>query len=87
MLALPLTLQIARRLIVFLFVVFSVSYTTEASIQKPGLQQTPQAAERAAAIKTAFLEAYNDYLRYGYPSDEGQFAKSFYRSIISACSH
>ncbi|EGG02131.1 family 47 glycoside hydrolase [Melampsora larici-populina 98AG31] len=59
----------AVALISFLYVLSTLS-TCNAAIQNAAIRQTDEAQARAATIKDAFLVAYNDYIRYGYPADE-----------------
>lgn len=41
--------------------------------QKPGLGQSALAASRAEAVKQKLRQAYSDYIRWGFPADEGPF--------------
>lgn len=63
--------KINRAVALFTFLhVFSILSGCNAAIQNAALRQTDEAQARAATVKEAFLGAYNEYIRYGYPADE-----------------
>jgi hypothetical protein len=49
----------------------SVVYTLSSGVQKPGLVQSSLAKERQNEVKKVFASACADYMKFGFPYDEG----------------
>lgn len=54
-----------------LFLLYSIAHTSASGVQKPGLQQSPLAKARQNEVKQAFASAFADYMKFGFPYDEG----------------
>jgi hypothetical protein len=56
---------------VIFFLLFSIAHTSSSVVQKPGLVQSPLAKARQDEVKKAFSSAFADYMKFGFPYDEG----------------